>query len=102
MVMVVFPLYMQSLNYPPIALGIATSLSACGAMVARPFAGYLTDKTNKKVAIFIGIFAFLISTLSLNFFPFLFALIIIRFVHGVGFSFGSTAKMAIATDSLPE
>jgi MFS family permease len=65
MTMVAFPLFMQHLDYPPAALGVATSLAAFGAMVARPLAGYLTDSKSKKITMIIGIAAYMISLLLL-------------------------------------
>ncbi|AGF73571.1 MFS transporter [Corynebacterium halotolerans] len=83
------------------ASGFAASSFVVGATVARIFAGYLIDVLGRRRIMLAAIVVVTIAcalyipagTLPL--------LIVVRFVHGFGYAFASTALMAIAQSAIP-
>lgn len=96
------PLYLADINYSNLELGIVLGALAFGVLMLRPLAGLLTDRKSRKWAMIIGIFIFFISPplylVSTSFWY----LIVVRFFHGIGISFFTTALPTTIADIAPE
>ncbi len=92
------PLHLSASGYSNTRIGIVLGAFALGVLFTRPLSGFITDEKGRKISLVAGVLVFaaapllyLIST------DFLF-LIIIRFFHGLGISFYTTAFPAYITD----
>lgn len=83
------------------AVGVTLSLYAVGALLCRPFAGYLVDSVPRKKLYFITYLFF-----ALIFCGYIFAgdialIALVRFLHGLSFGIVSTSGNTVAIDILP-
>lgn len=92
-----------------VAEGMGTTvagLTATAFMVAalgfRPIAGRLTDHHGRYAVLMVGALTMTLASLTFVFALPAWALLAVRFVHGFGFSFSSTAAGTVATDIIPE
>lgn len=98
----VLPLALSQLGYSNTQIGMTLGAFALGVLVFRPMTAYITDNKSRKISLLIGTFVFLIA-------PFLYFismdfkfLICVRFFHGLGISFFTTASPALISDLAPE
>lgn len=96
------PLYLSDIGYTNLELGIVLGALAFGVLALRPLAGMLTDRKSRKWAIIIGIIIFFVSPPLYLFSTSFWYLIIVRFFHGIGISFFSTAWPTTIADIAPE
>lgn len=96
------PLYLSGVEYNNTMIGIVLGAFALGVLLARPISGFITDVKGRKISLVTGViifaaapFLYLVST------DFLY-LIIIRFFHGLGLCFYTTAFPAYITDVCDE
>ena len=75
---------------------------ALGVLCFRPLSGYVTDQKSRKLSLIIGVSIFFIVPVFYLFSSSFLYLVIIRFVHGLGITFYSTANPAFITDLVPE
>ncbi|NNF98704.1 MAG: MFS transporter [Desulfobacteraceae bacterium] len=96
------PMVLSKLGYSNTQIGLTLGSFALGVLVFRPLTAYITDKKSRKLALVIGTMIFLIA-------PFLYLiswnfnyLICVRFFHGLGISFFTTASPALVSDLAPD
>ncbi|MEW8986150.1 MAG: MFS transporter [Bacillus sp. (in: firmicutes)] len=81
--------------------GLLTTIFLVSAIIVRPFAGYWLERYGKKRIMLISLIIFAVPTL-LYFVPeSITGLLLIRFLHGIGFGMSTTATGAIVADLLP-
>lgn len=81
--------------------GFASSSFVVGATVARLFAGFVVDRVGQRPVLLVALLA---ATVACAFYApvnSLFWLIVVRFLHGFGYAFASTAVMAVAQSAIP-
>ena len=101
MLMPTLPLYLSALGYSNLALGAVLGSFALGVLVLRPVAGLVTDRKSRKLSLLIGLAVFIIAPpfyLLSDSFAYL---LCVRFFHGVGITFFSTASPTLITDIAP-
>lgn len=101
MLMPTLPLYLSALGYSNLALGSVLGSFALGVLVLRPVAGLVTDRKSRKLSLLIGLAVFIIAPplyLLSDSFAYL---LCVRFFHGVGITFFSTASPTLITDIAP-
>ncbi len=98
----VFPLVLFNLGYSNTQIGMTLGAFALGVLVFRPLTAYITDNKSRKLSLLIGTCIFLIA-------PFLYFISIdfrflmcVRFLHGIGLSFFTTASPVLIADLAPE
>ncbi len=92
------PLHLSGAGYSNTRIGIVLGAFALGVLIIRPFSGYITDEKGRKISLVAGVIIFLLAPLFyLASTDFLY-LIVIRFFHGLGLSFYTTAFPAYITD----
>ncbi|MBO5423672.1 MAG: MFS transporter [Fibrobacteraceae bacterium] len=83
------------------AVGITLSLYAVGALLCRPFAGYLVDSIPRKKLYIITYFIFAIMFCGYIFAGSIALIALVRFLHGLSFGIVSTSGNTVAIDVLP-
>jgi MFS family permease len=98
MLMPALPLYLSELGYSNLALGSVLGSFALGVLVMRPVAGLVTDNKSRKHSLIIGLVVFIIAPpLYLLSDSFVY-LLCVRFFHGIGITFFTTASPTLITD----
>jgi len=93
------PLHLSAAGYSNTRIGIVLGAFALGVLLIRPLSGFITDEKGRKVSLVFGVmFFFAAPLLYLVSTDFLY-LIVIRFFHGLGLSFYTTAFPAYITDA---
>lgn len=82
--------------------GLTTTAFMVAALAFRPSAGRLTDQHGRYAVLMVGAVTMTLASLTFVFTLPAWALLAVRFVHGFGFSFSSTAAGTVATDIIPE
>lgn len=92
------PLHLSASGYSNTRIGIVLGAFALGVLFTRPLSGFITDEKGRKISLITGVMVFAVAPiLYLVSTDFLY-LIIIRFFHGLGISFYTTAFPAYITD----
>lgn len=92
---------MDTLAASPSEAGLAAGIFIVGALAARVFAGRSIEQVGRKKMLYIGLTVYLFSTLLYFFAAHLPVLILIRFLHGVGFGMASLATGTIVANLIP-
>ncbi|MBT8350536.1 MAG: MFS transporter, partial [Deltaproteobacteria bacterium] len=101
LLMPTLPLYLRELGYSHLALGSVLGAFALGVLVLRPVAGLVTDHKTRKLSLIIGLAVFTITPpLYLLSDSFVY-LLCVRFFHGTGITFFTTASPTLITDISP-
>lgn len=102
MMIATFPIYaVQSLQASPGRIGLIMTVYVIAAIAFRPLAGIWLDRfSRKKILVFSLVLFFAVSVLYLGAHSFILFLVL-RFVHGIGFSLATTAASTIASDIVP-
>ena len=98
MLLPTLPLYLSDLGYSNLALGSVLGSFSLGVLALRPVAGLVTDHKSRKLSLIIGLAVFIIAPplyLLSNSFVYL---LCVRFFHGIGITFFTTASPALVTD----
>ena len=96
------PLHLSSDGYNHTKIGIVLGAFALGVLLTRPLAGYITDHKGRKISLITGVSVFLASPLLYLVSTDFLYLILVRFVHGLGISFYTTAFPAYISDASAE
>ncbi len=96
------PLHLSSDGYNHTKIGIVLGAFALGVLSTRPLAGYITDHKGRKISLITGVSVFLAAPLLYLVSTDFFYLILVRFVHGLGISFYTTAFPAYISDASAE
>lgn len=95
-------LYVTDLGGTASSIGLIGGINFLIGMIARPFSGYLTDRSGRQKVYLIGLLAYLISTIGYVFSPNVYVLIFFRAVSGLGVTCTTTAQGAVIADIYPE
>ncbi|MBP0969438.1 MAG: MFS transporter [Oscillospiraceae bacterium] len=90
-----------SLGAPLTIATTIASLLSVAALILRPFAGRASDKFNRKIIILIANTITACCILAMSRVQTVNALVIIRFIHGIAFSFNGVAMMAFNSMFIP-
>ncbi|MGJ7921532.1 MFS transporter [Neobacillus sp. LXY-4] len=82
--------------------GLLTTVFLVAAIVIRPFAGYWLERYGKKRTLLSALILFSFATLFYFVPDSISSLLILRFIHGLGFGMSTTAMGAIVADILPD
>ncbi len=102
MLLPTLPVHLSSIGYTNTQIGLVLGAFALGVLLFRPLSGYVTDQKSRKLALIIGVAIFFIAPyfylVSEHFTYF----ITVRFFHGLGITFYTTAMPTFVTDVAPE
>jgi len=93
------PLYLAEAGYTNLMIGTVLGAFALGVLLARPLSGYITDNKGRKISLVCGVMVFFMTPLFYLVSTDFIYLIIIRFFHGLGIAFYTTAFPAYITDT---
>lgn len=82
-------------------MSMVVSIYFLGIVITRPFSGVIADKIGKKTVSFIAFIFFSLCTAIYLGLDSLYFIILIRFLHGIIHSVGTTAHAAMAVDFSP-
>lgn len=94
------PQYVKALGAPEKVLGWITGLTTIAALIVRPFSGMILDTRGRKGVFYVGMIIMLLSTVGYRLFPVVSTILIIRFIHGIGWGISTTASNTIASDNI--
>lgn len=98
----ILPKYAMSLSATMSIAGLVSGIYAITSIVIRPFAGFSTDKFNKKHILIISTTVLAVSALGLKISYNMYTLFFFRIVQGIAFSVSVTASNALATTYMPK
>ena len=99
----ILPIYiMKNLGGTVKEAGLALTLFLVSSIAVRPFSGLIVEKIGKKIAFRGSAFLFVLFAFSYLFADSLWALLVIRFIHGIWFSVLTTVTVPIANDFIPD
>ncbi len=93
------PLYLSTAGYTNFKIGTVLGAFALGVLFTRPLSGFITDEKGRKLSLAAGVLVFATAPLLYLVSTDFTYLIIIRFYHGLGISFYTTAFPAYITDA---
>ncbi len=100
---VTMPIYtMESIGVAEGEAGLVITVFLLAAIFIRPLSGQWTESFGRKPVVITALSIFLGSTFLYLWFESFSALLVIRFIQGIGFGMGTTALGAIAADIIPE
>ncbi len=102
MLLPTLPLYAKALGGAESMIGWVTGAVTVSSLLIRPVSGLLLDKLGRKWILFTGIVFMALIPLAFLWAQSVWALILVRFLHGLGWGIASTAANTIATDLIPK
>lgn len=97
----VSPAYLKSLGASGFEIGLVTALFSAGAIIIRPFIGYLLEFKARRALILIGSAALLLTTILYPLTQLVMIFLIFRLMHGLAWGWSSTVNGTAAVDIVP-
>lgn len=101
MMMPILPIYIKSFGGNMSMSGIVISVFTFSALLCRPLFGKLLDTYERKLFLLIGTVAILMGCFSYQFANVIIILLILRVIHGIGYSASTNAAGTVAADVVP-
>ncbi|MGD9676765.1 MAG: MFS transporter [Vulcanibacillus sp.] len=95
------PAYTELAGGDAFAIGWVIGIYTISALISRPFVGKALDTYNQKVILFIGLSIFSLSVISYNWMNTVILILILRFIHGIGWGTTTTSLGAIISEIIP-
>ena len=100
--LVILPIYaIDKVDSNNAEAGLLTTVFLVSAIIIRPIAGYWLERFGKKIVLVTALVLFAIPTIFYFVPETITGLLILRFIHGVGFGISTTATGAIVADIVP-
>ncbi len=96
------PLHLLKAGYTNMEIGFVQGFFALGVLLFRPLSGFITDHKSRKLSLVLGVIIFCIAPIFYLFTTRFIWLLMIRFFHGMGITFYTTAFPTLVTDITPE
>lgn len=96
------PPYVKSLGASDSMLGWLTGTATIATLLTRPLAGVFLDKVGRRGVFLSGLVMVTAVSGAMYFFPVVAIVLLLRFVHGLGWGVASTASSTIAADYIPK
>lgn len=95
------PPYVKALGASGFEIGMVTMVFSIGAVLIRPFIGYLLEFSQRRWLILIGAIGLLGVTILYPLTQIVFVLLLFRFIHGFMWGWSSTVNGTAAVDLVP-
>ncbi|EDL64858.1 MFS transporter [Bacillus sp. SG-1] len=95
------PPYIKSLGASGLEIGLVTTLFSIGAVLSRPFIGYMLEYKARKSLVLIGAAALLLITAIYPLSQIVVIFLLFRFVHGLAWGWSTTVNGTAAVDVVP-
>ncbi|HEX2947377.1 MAG TPA: MFS transporter [Clostridia bacterium] len=93
--------YVIDLGATVVLAGVIAGMFSITALFARPFAGFSSDKFNKKTLLIMSTVLLAVSTLCYGMTQNVYVLFLFRIIHGIAFAFSGTANTSLCTAFIP-
>ncbi len=94
--------YLVNLGASVFLAGVIAGMFSITALFARPFAGFSSDKFNKKILLMMSAVLLAVSTLGYGVATDIYILFLFRIIHGIAFAFSGTANTSLAIAFIPK
>lgn len=95
------PPYIKSLGASGLEIGLVTALFSIGAVLSRPFIGYMLEYRARKPLVLIGAVALLLVTVIYPLSQIVVIFLLFRFIHGLAWGWSTTVNGTAAVDVIP-
>lgn len=95
------PPYIKSIGASGIEIGLVTALFSIGAVLIRPFIGYMLSYKPRKALVIFGAIILLAITILYPISQLVMIFLLIRFVHGLAWGWSTTVNGTAAVDVIP-
>ncbi|MCH1624294.1 MFS transporter [Fredinandcohnia quinoae] len=95
------PPYIKSIGATGLEIGLVTTLFSIGAVLSRPFIGYMLEYKARKSLVLIGAVALLIITMIYPLSQIVFVFLMFRLIHGLAWGWSTTVNGTAAVDIVP-
>ncbi|CAG9620207.1 MFS transporter [Sutcliffiella rhizosphaerae] len=95
------PPYIKSLGASGLEIGLVTALFSIGAVLSRPFIGYMLEYKERKSLVLIGAVALLLVTIIYPLSQIVVIFLLFRFIHGLAWGWSTTVNGTAAVDVIP-
>jgi predicted MFS family arabinose efflux permease len=95
------PPYIKSIGASGLEIGLVTALFSIGAVLIRPFIGYMLEYKHRKHLVLIGAFILFGITILYPISSIVVVFLFIRFVHGLAWGWSTTVNGTAAVDVIP-
>lgn len=95
------PAYIALFGGDSLIIGWVIGIYTISALISRPFVGKALDTYNRKVILFIGLSIFSFSVITYNWMSSILLILILRFIHGIGWGTASTSFGTIISEIIP-
>ncbi len=101
MLLPIMPPYIQSLGASGVEIGLVTTLFSIGAVIIRPFIGYLLEYKRRKPLLLVGALSLLTITVIYPLTQMVFIFLLFRLMHGLAWGWSTTVNGTAAVDVVP-
>lgn len=95
------PPYIKSLGASGLEIGLVTALFSIGAVVIRPFIGFMLEYRSRKLLVMLGVVCLLLITLLYPLSNIVFVFLLVRLLHGLAWGWSTTVNGTAAVDVIP-
>ncbi|MBU8880384.1 MFS transporter [Bacillus sp. FJAT-29790] len=95
------PPYIKSIGASGLEIGLVTALFSIGAVLSRPFIGFMLEYRARKPLVLIGAAALLAITIIYPLSQLVIIFLLFRFVHGLAWGWSTTVNGTAAVDVVP-
>lgn len=97
----IIPLYTQSVGGSGTVAGLTMTIFTASALAFRPLMGNWCDRKGRRTVLLLGVVLFSAVTIAYDIGKLIWALLVLRFLHGAGFSAFTTSGSTITADVVP-
>lgn len=101
MIVATLPVHVENIGATENLIGLMTGLATIAAFLIRPVVGIALDKIGRRIIFIGGHIVLIVTTYFLGVFNYVWFIIVIRFINGIGWGIGSTTSMTVASDTIP-
>lgn len=95
------PLFVAEKGGDQLAVGLVIGIFTISALLIRPFAGKALDTIGRRKILVAGLIVFFLSVAGYYWMATVTLVLIVRFIHGIGWGIATTTYGTIASDMIP-
>jgi MFS family permease len=95
------PPYIKSIGASSLEIGLVTALFSIGAVLSRPFVGFMLEYKQRKALVLFGAVMLLVITILYPISRIVLIFLFIRFLHGLAWGWSTTVNGTAAVDVIP-
>jgi len=96
------PVYVEEIGASNFEVGLAVSLFAAAALLARPFSGILLDTVGRKVVLFVGLVFLVFFSVQYFWITSVIVILLLRILHGLSWGISTTGMSTVIADIVPK